>query len=185
MGPATGAGDAAVPRVREPHSMCGGNNSETKVSLARAPALMCGGYFFLKCSCGNPGPPGACPLLERTCIMQNANLPESRFSGDCSTIVTFQADWHHELGPKLAVFPRSIPLLGEVFWPDLASLVEDRQSRQMMYYPQAPSTWSVQVTFYQQQGSWNLAVFRDACLVAQCPGDSLASLSQELAQKLK
>lgn len=117
--------------------------------------------------------------------MQNANLPESRSSGDCSAIVTFQADWHHELGPKLAVFPRSIPLLGEVFWPDLASLVEDRQSRQMMYYPQAPSARSVQVAFYQQQGSWNLTVFDDASLAAHSSGSSLGPVSQELAQKLK
>jgi hypothetical protein len=116
--------------------------------------------------------------------MQNANSRDNHPSG-CSSIVTFQADWHHELGSKLAVFPRSIPLAGEVFWPDLVSLLEDHDSRQMMYYTPAPSAWSVQVGFYKQQGSWNLALFQDTRLVAQRSGDSLGTVSQELAQELQ
>ena len=106
--------------------------------------------------------------------MQNAN-----------SIVTFEADWHHELGPKLAGFPRSVPLLGEVFWPDLVSLLEDHESRQMMYYAPGPSVWSVQVAFYEQQRAWNLAVFKDASLAAQDSGSSLMTVSEELAEKLK
>lgn len=117
--------------------------------------------------------------------MQEANFTANHSSSSRdSTIFTFPVDWHHELGPKLAVFPRSIPLLGQVFWPDLLSLVEGRQSRQMAYYTLAPSIWSVQVAFNEQQRAWNLAVFNDACLVVQCSGNSLASVIQQLAQEL-
>ena len=98
--------------------------------------------------------------------------------------VLFQPDWHHELGSKLAVFPRSIPLAGDVFWPDLASFVEDHRSRQMAYYTLAPNAWSVQVAFYEHQGSWNLAVFNETCLAAQSSGSSLTTVSEELGRKL-
>ena len=117
--------------------------------------------------------------------MQNANSPDNQPTGDCRSIVTFQADWHHELGSKLAVFPRSIPLAGEVFWPDLVSLLEDHHCRRMMYYTQSPSAFSVQVAFYKQQSSWNVALFQDTILVAQRSGDSLGAVSQELAQELQ
>ncbi len=128
---------------------------------------------------------------ERTCIMQNPNFSEA---GPCSqsrscfhsdSIVTFDADWHHGLGRKLEVFPRSIPLAGEVFWPDLVSFVEDHCSRQMMYYTPAPSPRSVQVIFHEDQRGWSIAVFQDAGLLTQTSGSSLVTVSQELAEELK
>jgi hypothetical protein len=120
---------------------------------------------------------------ERTCIMQSTNSTDN-CSGGCS-IVTFDADWHHNLGSKLAVFPRYIPLSGEMFWPDLASFLEDRCSRQMMYYTPAPSARSVQVVFHEDQPSWSIAAFRDADLLTQTSGSSLVTVSQELAAELK
>ncbi|HTC92154.1 MAG TPA: hypothetical protein VK699_01730 [Terriglobales bacterium] len=108
--------------------------------------------------------------------MQNQN------SSSTSSIVTFEADWHPDLGCKLEVFPRSFPLLDQVFWPDLASFLENRSSRQMMYYATAPSSWSVQVIFHEKQQCWNVALFQDAKVVLQRSGGSLAAVSQELAK---
>jgi len=109
--------------------------------------------------------------------MQNQN------SSATSSIVTFEADWHPDLGCKLEVFPRSIPLLDQVFWPDLASFLEDCCSRQMMYYSTASSSWSVQVIFHEKQQCWSVALFQDAEVVLQCSGGSLAALSRELQAK--
>lgn len=117
--------------------------------------------------------------------MQNANPTGSCYSsGDCS-IVTFEADWHHDLGRKLEVFPRCIPLLSEMFWPDLASFLQDHCSRRMMYYPTAPSARSVQVIFDEDQHVWTIAVFQDADLQTQTSGSSLVTTSQELAAESK
>jgi hypothetical protein len=120
---------------------------------------------------------------ERTCIMQSTNSTDH--CSDGNSIVTFDADWHHGLGRKLEVFPRSIPLAGEVFWPDLVSFLEDHCSRQMMYYTPAPGPRSVQVIFHEDQRGWSIAVFQDAGLIAQTSGDSLVAVSQELAGELK
>jgi len=106
--------------------------------------------------------------------MQNQNCSA------ISSIVTFEADWHPDLGCRLEVFPRSIPLLQQVFWPDLASFLEDCCSRQMMYYSTAPSSWSVQVIFHEKQQCWSVALFQDAEAVLQRSGGSLAALSHEL-----
>ena len=114
--------------------------------------------------------------------MQNANSTGNCSSSGDSSIVTFQADWHHELGHKLEVFPRCIPLGDKRFWPDLASFLEDHRSRQMMYYNLAPSTWSVQVIFEEEHRCWNFAVFEDANVIAETSGDSLAAVSEGLAR---
>ncbi|HZR29575.1 MAG TPA: hypothetical protein VFA71_12430 [Terriglobales bacterium] len=108
------------------------------------------------------------------------NQKSSSSASATSSIVAFEADWHPDLGCKLEVFPRSFPLLDQVFWPDLASFLQDRCSRQMMYYPASASAWSVQVIFHEKQQCWSAALFQDAEVVLQRSGDSLAALSQEL-----
>ena len=64
---------------------------------------------------------------------------------------TFTADWHPHLGDGLAGFPRCVAFPaeagGELCWPDFATFIEDGGSRQMMYYPAAPSEFSALMIF--------------------------------------
>ena len=64
---------------------------------------------------------------------------------------TFAADWHPQLGERLAGFPRCVALPaeagGELCWPDFATFIEDGDCRQMMYYPAEPSEFSAFVVF--------------------------------------
>jgi len=62
---------------------------------------------------------------------------------------SFTPDWHPQLGPGLAGFPRRVALPlsigGEPCWPDFATLLEDESSRQMLYAPAEASRYSARV----------------------------------------
>src|SRR5438128_2469140 len=61
-------------------------------------------------------PPGACQNMEHASM--NAQLP-----------TPFETDFHHQLGPRLSVFPRNLSFQeggrGLDYWPDLATFTED------------------------------------------------------------
>ena len=69
----------------------------------------------------------------------------------------FTPDWHHQLGIKLAVFPRYLSLTMEgvqvQHWPDLATFTEDRASSILMYYPGA-SRYSVCILYWKHFAQW-------------------------------
>lgn len=90
-------------------------------------------------------------------------------------------DWHPLFGARLAVFPRNVQYAGEPssgsparagYWPDLATLVEDEHTRQLMYYPCGPSPYSLLVVFGKPACTWQTFKFKDAELVGYSQGES-------------
>jgi hypothetical protein len=93
-----------------------------------------------------------------------------------------EQDWHPLYGERLAVFPRSLrfarvrserpfepPQVTEVsYWPDLASFIEDEDTRQMVYFTCGPSPYSVRVVYDKRTGAWETCKYRDYKLVRQC-----------------
>jgi hypothetical protein len=78
---------------------------------------------------------------------------------------TFASDWHPHLGEALAGFPRCVALPaeagGELCWPDFATLIEDSETRQMMYYPMAASEFSAHVLFDDDEAAWHVQFYSD------------------------
>src|SRR5262249_32433862 len=87
------------------------------------------------------------PRRNGACIM-NVNPQETLFAKSISTNPQklFSADWHPQLGQRLAVFPRSIQLelpgLKAGFSPHLPTFIEDDGRRLLMYYAQG-TPWSL------------------------------------------
>jgi hypothetical protein len=101
------------------------------------------------------------------------------------------ADWHHFYGTRLIVFPRSLcfaALAGRgvtrevCYWPDLATFLEDRQTRRMMYYPSDLSRYSVSVVYSKDEDRWEAAKYCDASLARHCAG---ASFEEAMARTLE
>ena len=92
------------------------------------------------------------------------------------TPATFDTDWHHQLGEKLAVFPRSICFCGNAhslnYWPDLATITVDGDTRQLVYYPSQASAFSLCVVFEEVLERWNVSKFFDNLLLQYTSGFS-------------
>jgi hypothetical protein len=93
------------------------------------------------------------------------------------------ADWHHFYGTRLVVFPRCLCLAAHsrrgvtrevCYWPDLATFLEDRESRRMMYYPSDLSRYSVCIAYVKDGDRWEAAKYCDAQLLRHCVGVSFA-----------
>jgi hypothetical protein len=91
------------------------------------------------------------------------------------------ADWHHFYGTRLVVFPRCLCLAANAgngvtrevcYWPDLATFLEDRETRRMMYYPSDLSRYSVSVVYLKDEDRWEAAKYCDARLTRHCAGAS-------------
>jgi hypothetical protein len=90
--------------------------------------------------------------------------------------IPFDTDWHHQLGTKLAVFPRNIcfrngPLQLD-YWPDLTTFTEDFESSQMMYYPPSAHSFSICVLFNKQNGTWETVKYCDDVVFQHSTGDT-------------
>ncbi len=96
----------------------------------------------------------------------------------------FPADWHHQLGTRLAPFPRCFtfhrlridsPDVGPLpltFWPDLASFVEDQRTAQLLYLRTIPSDLSICVAFHKASQEWQVRLYHDCELMsATCASD--------------
>ena len=81
---------------------------------------------------------------------------------------SFTPDWHPQLGPGLAGFPRRVALPlsigGDTCWPDFATLVETDDSRQMLYTPIEGSRYSARVVC--SGGECSVYFYDDAELLA-------------------
>jgi len=80
----------------------------------------------------------------------NSNPQETLFTSNLSAkpAPLFPADWHPQLGARLAVFPRClhVELAEDFFWPDLATFIEDCDRRLLMYYAQE-TPWSLEAEY--------------------------------------
>jgi hypothetical protein len=94
--------------------------------------------------------------------------------------IPFDTDWHHQLGTKLAVFPRNIPFqnsgLHLDYWPDLTTFTEDFETTQMMYYPPAAHCFSICVIFKKQSGSWETVKYCDDVVLQHSSGETFESV---------
>ena len=85
----------------------------------------------------------------------------------------FEPGWHPFHGPRLSVFPRSVALqdmkqaVSYSCWPDLATLVENEDARQLMYYPQEQSSCSLRLLFDKRTRRCEVFVYHDEGLLLQ------------------
>lgn len=80
---------------------------------------------------------------------------------------SFEPNWHPFHAERLAVFPRAV-LLRDAHecssrwcWPDLATLIEDSDERQMAYYPAEPSARSLLLVFDKRGNGLHLSIYED------------------------
>jgi hypothetical protein len=79
----------------------------------------------------------------------------------------FEPNWHPFYAERLAVFPRSVlvqdsqPCTSSAYWPDLATLTEDLEARQLAYYSTEPSSRSALLFFDKRTGGLHLRIYED------------------------
>ena len=90
--------------------------------------------------------------------------------------IPFDTDWHHQFGDRLSVFPRNISFresgTGQDYWPDLATFTEDTETAQLMYFPAAPSPFSVCVIYRRWEQRWETVKFCDDLILQRCTGET-------------
>ena len=95
----------------------------------------------------------------------------------------FDNDWHHQFGCRLSVFPRNIrfqeggPRLD--YWPDLATFTEDFETAQLMYYPAAPSPFSVCVIYRRMESRWETVKFCDDLILQRSTGATFEEVMEQ------
>src|SRR5437764_9931203 len=113
-------------------------------------------------------------MLKGACIMQSQ--PELSFTAlnsipgadGFSHSTTFSADWHPQLGERLAGFPRCIRLEEAFFWPDFATFVDADECSWLCYYPESGSVRSMQVVVSRAGAepspisNWQISEYVDA-----------------------
>jgi hypothetical protein len=99
----------------------------------------------------------------------------------------FDTDFHHQLGNKLAVFPRNIffrngPLQLD-YWPDLSTYTEDPETTQLMYYPPHASCFSIWVCYCKSSGSWETIKFCDDLALQHSTGVTFEEVMQNTVER--
>jgi hypothetical protein len=104
--------------------------------------------------------------------MKSAQLP-----------IPFGADWHHQFGRRLSVFPRNISFheggTSQDYWPDLATFTEDTETAQMMYYPAGPSSFSVCVVYRRSDERWETVKYSDDVVVQHSTGETFEEVMEQ------
>ena len=97
--------------------------------------------------------------------------------------IPFDTDWHHQFGNRLSVFPRSICFQEAAsrldYWPDLATLTEDCDLAQLMYYPASQSPFSVCVIYRRAESRWDTVKFCDDLVLQHSSGSSFEEVMEQ------
>src|SRR5262249_16460932 len=101
--------------------------------------------------------------------LENSDCCPNAFGNGISAIFSpfFEPNWHPVYAERLAVFPRSVEVhdfherTSCACWPDLATLTEDEEDRQMAYYPAEPSARSLLLVFNKHSGVLHLRAYED------------------------
>ena len=120
------------------------------------------------------------------CMLKGACIVNS-FSG-LELPLPFPADWHHQLGDRLAVFPRYLAQLtdsenanADRYWPDLATFSESPEGALQMMYYRAESASSFLVTYWEESGQWEVLKFIEFSPVQLFAGRDFDKLVLQIA----
>jgi len=62
------------------------------------------------------------------------------------------------------------PIVGANYWFDSDTFVENKETREMMYYSRAPNRYSVRVVQHKNAGAWEVFKYRDEELLFRAYG---------------
>ena len=97
--------------------------------------------------------------------------------------IPFDTDWHHQFGQRLSVFPRNISFQEVAsrleYWPDLATFTEDSETAQLMYFPAAPSPFSVCVIYRRMEWRWETVKFCDDLVLQHSSGETYEEVMEQ------
>ena len=102
----------------------------------------------------------------------------------------FEPNWHPVYAESLAVFPRFVQIHDSgqgtscSCWPDLATLTEDADERQIAYYPEEPSPRSLSLVFDKRSGGLHLQVYEDDRVVMGTLVSNAIDTEHNLAESL-
>jgi hypothetical protein len=103
--------------------------------------------------------------LENSDCCSPANVSGNGISAIFSPF--FEPNWHPFYAERLSVFPRSVLVRDSEqhtsceCWPDFATLTEDWDERQIVYYPAEPSARSLLLVFDKHSGGLHLRIYED------------------------
>ena len=99
----------------------------------------------------------------------------------------FPPDWHPGHGKLLSFFPRSLPAAEwhpQGYWPDFSTLLDDRATSQLAYFPVGASAFCAHVV-YEKCGFYRILEYRDATIVGRGEAVSFgAALALMLAERV-